>query len=455
MILDRIVAQKWQEIERHKRQRPLATFIDTLTVSERSLKAIKLKRGVGLIAEFKRSSPSQKRLNQSNNLREIIKIYDRNAYVKAISVLTDSPFFGGTLADLQTARQFTHKVLLRKDFIIDEYQIYESRLFGADAILLIARLLEKEQLRRFIRIAGRYRMDCIVEVHDEQELTKIPANAAIIGINNRNLDTLHIDLDTTIRLAPKLKKRAVVVITESGIHSYQDVHYVGAAADAMLIGTSLLKADDINQKIDSLFRPRIKICGITRAADANLAARLGADLLGFIFYRKSPRYIPPQKAHAIIEEVKKNHPEVQSVGVFVNATPDQITEIDSCCKLDLIQFHGDETDEAILTWAGRAIRALRIQKNTDCDRIYDSPARYILLDTYQKGKYGGTGRQFDWGILDRIERKNIIIAGGINPRNVHHACQYQPYAIDVSSGVESRPGQKDARKLRQLFGALS
>ena len=148
-------------------------------------------------------------------------------------------------------KELTNKPLLRKDFIIDEYQIYESRHYGADAILLIARILTKNKIKNFIEIAKKYNMDCLVEIHDEKELKKLPNNVGIIGINNRNLDTLEVSLNTTLDLIKKIPKNRIVV-TESGYNTNKEIKNVKNKVNAVLIGTSILKSKDINKKIDEL-----------------------------------------------------------------------------------------------------------------------------------------------------------------------------------------------------------
>ena len=170
---------------------------------------------------------------------------------------------------LKEVRNLTKKPLLRKDFIIDEYQIHESRFYGADAILLIARILTKNKIKEFIEIAKKYNMDCLVEVHEEKELKKLPDNVEIIGINNRNLNTLKIDLNTTLKLTsklPKLLKSKIskglgnsknfqsnkLIVSESGFNTKKDISKVKDKVNAVLIGTSILHSKNINQKINSL-----------------------------------------------------------------------------------------------------------------------------------------------------------------------------------------------------------
>ena len=176
--------------------------------------------------------------------------YDRGN-VAAISVVTDELFFGGNVALLSKIRKNTRKPLLRKDFIIDEYQVYESRYYGADAVLLIAAILDKQQIDLFLSIAKKYNMDCIVEVHDAKDLVKaLKTKAEIIGINNRDLKTLKVNIDTVKKLAPKIKKR--IIVAESGYETKAQLQSIKGKVNAVLIGSSLLKADNIKAKIEEL-----------------------------------------------------------------------------------------------------------------------------------------------------------------------------------------------------------
>ena len=256
MILDEIIKNKKREVKRRKRVIPLASFKSKLKNSDRDFKKA-LRGGLNLIAEIKKGSPSKGIINKNFNLEETAKLYQKNKNVKAISVLTDLHFFLTGSHSLIETRKLTKKPLLRKDFIIDEYQIYESRRIGADAILLIASVLKKQKIKTFIDIAKKYKMDCLVEVHNEKELKKLPDNVEIIGINNRNLDTFKVDLNTTLNLIQKIPKNKIIV-SESGINTNKDIkrlkNKVKGKVNAVLIGTSIMKSKDKNKKIDELMK---------------------------------------------------------------------------------------------------------------------------------------------------------------------------------------------------------
>jgi phosphoribosylanthranilate isomerase len=197
---------------------------------------------------------------------------------------------------------------------------------------------------------------------------------------------------------------------------------------------------------------RVKICGITNIEDASLAVELGVDALGLIF-AESPRQIRPIAARNIIRSLP---PLIKTVGVFVNEEPARINEIKSFCGLDLIQLHGEESPEICRDLMPYSIKAFRIQNETSIKNIkrYKGVVRAILLDTYQKGKAGGTGRTFDWSLAVKAKEIGIpiILSGGLGPENIQEAITtIKPYALDINSGIEKQPGKKDPVLMKRLM----
>ena len=197
----------------------------------------------------------------------------------------------------------------------------------------------------------------------------------------------------------------------------------------------------------------VKICGITRAEDARLAASLGATAIGFIFWPSSPRAISPLRARAIVDALPAS---VTTVGVFVNAGRDEIEAAADEANLQAVQLHGDETPELARSLSRRVIKAITLAGDID-ERVNEWPGTMLLLDAHDAAKRGGTGRVIDWDRAAAIARAHdIILAGGLGPANVADAvARVRPAGIDVSSGVESSPGIKDPGKLRALFDALA
>ena len=195
---------------------------------------------------------------------------------------------------------------------------------------------------------------------------------------------------------------------------------------------------------------KVKICGITNYEDATAAVDMGADLLGFNFYRKSPRYIEPEKC---VEIIRKLPAFVNTVGVFVNEPIERIFEIKNLCQLDWVQLHGDESPEfcrGFLSDDVLTMKAVRVKDEKDIVKAEDFFTDAILLDAFDPAKYGGTGISFDWNIVGHIN-KRVFLAGGINPDNAVQAVELGVYGIDICSGIEQRPGKKDHRKMKKLF----
>ncbi len=195
---------------------------------------------------------------------------------------------------------------------------------------------------------------------------------------------------------------------------------------------------------------KVKICGITNYEDAAAAVDMGADLLGFNFYPKSPRFVTPQKASEIISKLPGF---IDTVGVFVNASLEQIRETMDLCQLNWVQLHGDESPQfcsSFLSLNVKTMKALRVKDRNDIQQAENYFTDAILLDAFNPEKYGGTGLTFDWNIVGHIG-KRIFLAGGINPDNATEAIKLGVYGIDVCSGIEAEPGKKDHKKMKKLF----
>ncbi len=252
-ILGEILENKERELEARKKQLPLDGLKKGLNKFQiRNFKeAISTKqRPLNLIAEIKKASPSAGVLREHFNLQAITEIYNRRA--QAISVLTDEKYFQGKPEYLQEVRGASSLPILQKDFIIDEYQLYEARAFGADAVLLIAAALAKPRLKKLYSVAKSIGLHCLVEVHSSACVEKaLNAKAEVIGINNRDLETMKINLNTTINLRGMLPEGKTIV-SESGFSTSADLALVRGKVDAVLIGSAFMKAEDIESKLFEL-----------------------------------------------------------------------------------------------------------------------------------------------------------------------------------------------------------
>lgn len=255
-ILEKIIEKKRERVASAKRSQPISDLKSIISGSRQPrdfrLAVKKDAKGLKIIAEIKKASPSRGLIRSDFDPVRIASLYQENG-VDAISVITEEDYFQGRLGFLSDVRKASTLPLLRKDFIMDEYQIYEARAHGADAVLLISAMLSYGQAEEYLDLVRELGISALFEVHDFRELEPVlKLNAPIVGINNRNLRTMAIDLNTTSLLKGEIPSDRIVV-SESGIHSRGDLLRVQeCGVDAVLVGTSLMSADDISKKIDEL-----------------------------------------------------------------------------------------------------------------------------------------------------------------------------------------------------------
>ncbi len=255
MILDEIVDNKLKELAERKKGVPLEALrskMAALTPTKNFSEALSSWGGTNIIAEIKKSSPSKGVILENYDPEELARVYEENG-ASAISVLTDQKFFGGDLDDLAKTRRVSSLPILAKEFILDEYQIYEARLLGADAILLIARILSRKKLKEYLDLASRLELECLVEIHRDEEWGKVKGLPLdMVGINNRNLASLKVDIEASFSLIKKIPSD-VTVVSESGICSRQDIRRLKeVGVNAFLIGEALLKSKDVGGKLREL-----------------------------------------------------------------------------------------------------------------------------------------------------------------------------------------------------------
>ena len=256
--LKRIVKYKKEEVARLKKRMPLAILKSAVKGRKPGFfeKALRSGKGISVIAEIKRKSPSKGILRRDFRPVQIAREYEKSG-ARAVSVLTDEKFFGGSAEILKKVRKAVRIPILRKEFIIDDYQIYESRLLGADAVLLIAGILSAAELKRFYQLANRLGLDVLFEVHDKRELEKVlPLRPRILGINNRDLRSFHLDIHTTGKLFSLIPKK-ILVVSESGIRTRGDVEYLRRiGVRTVLVGETLMKEKKVGEALEKLLGRR-------------------------------------------------------------------------------------------------------------------------------------------------------------------------------------------------------
>jgi indole-3-glycerol phosphate synthase/phosphoribosylanthranilate isomerase len=451
MVLDRILERTRADLARRTQQVPLDRLRSQIVPSDRSLfRALRGGR-TGFIMECKRASPSEGLIRELYDPASIAAEYAGHA--DAISVLTDGPFFQGALEHLRAVRQAVSLPVLRKDFVLQPYQVVEARVWGADAILLMLSVLDDAAWSECAAAASEVGLESLTEVHTDAELDRaLHLGAPVIGINNRDLKTLTVDLDTVRRLAPRVPADRVLVC-ESGIGNHRDVRSLRHLVDGFLVGTSLMRQRDLSRAVRQLVYGITKVCGLGREEDAQAAWRLGATHGGLIFAPESPRRVDPARATAI----RASAP-LEWVGVFVNEAPEVIVDIVRRLGLSAVQLHGEETPELLdalraAVPAGCEIwKAVRIRDHIPTP--VDTGADRLVLDTWREDRRGGTGARFDWALLEGYPQLDrVLLGGGLTPETAAAADALGTGGLDVNSGVEISPGVKSAARLREFLEA--
>lgn len=450
-ILGAIVARKRVDVAARLGRVTLAELTGRATRSTRSLADVLAKPGARFVMEVKRASPSEGSLRAGADPVAIARGYAGAA--DAISVLVDEPYFGGSYADLAAVRAAFDGPVLAKDFVVDPRQVAEARLHGADAVLAMLSVLDDAAARDVMAAAASLGMDVLVEVHDETELARaIALGARLIGINNRDLKTLTVDLTVTERLAPSVPADRIIV-AESGIRSRADVERLAPLVDAFLVGSALMKAERPAEAARALAFGRVKVCGLTSPEDGVAAVAAGATHMGLIFVPGTPRAVTEGQAETVVAATRG----VPAVGVFRNEQVTQVAATARGLSLSAVQLHGDE-DAAYLNSLRKLLpQDIEIWGASGVNGIV--PDRYgadrLLFDTAVGGQSGGTGRRFDWSrVAGRPDLDRSLLAGGLNPANAREAAAVGAWALDVGSGVETVPGRKDRATLDAFFAAL-
>ena len=417
--------------------------------------------GLRIIAEIKRASPSKGAIDPGLDPAERARAYEAGG-AACLSVLTEPSFFLGSKADYLMARRAVSIPVLRKDFIFDEYQVYESAAWGADAILLIVRCVSDEAAVRLLRLAFSLRLDVLLECYDERDVERVPGilrqlapdvvrSHLAIGINNRDLSSFRTDVTHAAKVARKLPPDLPVVAL-SGIFGKGDLQ---ASRDAgirrFLVGEALVRSRDATRTLRSWLEPgarSVKVCGLRDAEMTRLCASLGAGAVGAVFYPPSPRYVTPEAAREIFRELP---PQVARVGVFVDLPVEEVLSVARIAGLTTVQLHGRETVEDCLAIQSAGYRVIRAVK--DLESACATPETIGVLLECSRGELpGGNGAAWNWREAKTLVPRPFAIAGGLTPETVVEAASVSgACAVDVSSGVESAPGVKDAEKIRRLL----
>lgn len=418
-----------------------------------------------VICEIKRRSPSRGDIDPDLDPVEMARRY-YEAGVRTVSVLTEEDRFGGSLADLMAVKNaFPDLAVLRKDFLSTEEDIVVSWRAGADAILLIAALLDQKTLTERYNEARRLGLAVLVEVHDREDLAKARRlRPRFLGINCRDLATFRVDPVLPLKIRSLVDWNAQVIY-ESGIFEPYQANWTALNQfHGVLVGEGAVRDPQLAQKLVATYRPwprpsfwsrlyapkvnpgpLVKICGITRETDLKLAEQAGADIAGFVL-APSPRQVSPVFIRSL------GGCSLLKVGV-VQLGPDQpipppIEELLEEGSLDALQFHGEETPDFVKIQAHRAYKAISPQTAIECDPWRGIWPPRFLIDAFSPDRKGGTGQRVADEILSSIEDQPLWLAGGLGVENVAEVVQrWKPELVDASSRLEKQPGIKDPEKI--------
>ena len=494
MILDTIVeATKIRVAQEKQVETPEAVKAAALELPSNTgfpFEAALRQQDFNFICEVKKASPSKGIIAEHFPYLDIAKEYEV-AGAAAISVLTEPDFFKGDKKYLQEIASTVKIPVLRKDFIIDEYQIYQAKVWGASAILLICACLDIPTLTKFRELADSLGLSSLVEAHDEHEVQMaIDCGARIIGVNNRNLKDFTVDVQNSVRLR-NLVQDDVIFVSESGLETPKDIQVlrdnnVGVA----LMGETFMRSPNKVEKLAYLYgstyyTPKVKMCGISKVETIPAIVEAKPHYMGLVF-APSKRQVTVEQAKTLVDELHKQYAKIygtpavpmnsktekdsnglgkentiseaiKTVGVFVNETLDNLVAIANKVNLDAVQLHGDEDEAFIRSLKERTNvevwKAVQIRSASDAEKWIDSSADMLLFDAYHKNARGGTGKVFDWSCLDAFERP-FMLAGGIDSTNVARAIRtVRPYGIDISSGIET-DGMKDYEKMKAFINVV-
>jgi indole-3-glycerol phosphate synthase / phosphoribosylanthranilate isomerase len=435
LILDRIVeATKIRVAQEKQVETPEAVKAAALALSSDTgfpFEAALRQQDFNFICEVKKASPSKGIIAEHFPYLDIAKEYEV-AGAAAISVLTEPDFFKGDKKYLQEIASTVRIPVLRKDFIIDEYQIYQAKVWGASAILLICACLDVPTLTKFRELADSLGLSSLVEAHDEAEVQMaIDCGARIIGVNNRNLKDFTVDVQNSVRLR-NLVQDDVIFVSESGLETPEDIQVlrdnnIGVA----LMGETFMRSPNKVEKLAYLYgptyyTPKVKMCGISKVETIPAVVEARPDYMGLVF-APSKRQVTVEQAKILVEELHREYAKkygsdtehdkndtIKTVGVFVNETVDNLVTIANETNLDAVQLHGDEDETFIQSLKERTNvevwKAVQIRTAADVEKWIDSSADMLLFDAYHKDERGGTGEVFDWSSLDAFERP-FMLAG--------------------------------------------
>lgn len=445
-VLATIINRKVEDVKEIKcegsRSQPRVSFKNNLNRNYRNF-----------ILECKQSSPTLGDFCKDFDLDKLITCYEKHAC--AISVLCEKHFFRGSIDYLKFVKAKTSLPVLCKDFIICREQIDEAYIAGADAILLMLSVLSKEKYQELYTYAKKLGLDVLTEVDGKEDALYCREHRIdIVGINNRDLRTLTIDLNNAKELSSIFDENTIVV-SESGIKEHKDLISLKPVRN-FLIGSSLTGDSDVEFKAKSMLYGLNKVCGLTTKEAVECCAENQVSIGGLIFAEKSPRYVSIDKAKEITSGFKDA---LKFAGVFVDDSLENMVKIAKEVGLSYIQLHGHESPELIEKLREelpqiKIIKAINVKTEADFALIdrYDRICDLFILDSASPG----SGSSFDWNSIPAsVNHEKILLSGGIGPDNVELALKQGFLGLDLNSKLEKVKGIKDTELINEVFNTIN
>ncbi|KAH0998224.1 bifunctional indole-3-glycerol-phosphate synthase TrpC/phosphoribosylanthranilate isomerase TrpF [Candidatus Tremblaya phenacola] len=444
-ILNSIIRAKKLWVYIYKNHQHLGLFQQYISLNKRSFYNVLSSNKTIFIIEYKSHSPSKGKIGKLSKYRLHLFSKICKSFSSVISVLTDEKHFFGSFSFLYRVSSLVKQPILCKDFIIDAWQIYLARFYGANVILLLLSALKDSLYIELYSVANSLNMGVLTEIIDRNELQRtIKFNIKVIGINNRNLDSFLVNVSNTIVLAPEISTK-LIIVSESGILSYQEIVSLSYYVNGFLIGTSINSEPNLNTSFYRMLFGKNKICGLLNEVDIINTHTIGSFYGGLIFIGNSSRFLTITKANIISSVISLSY-----VGVFDNKLVPFVSLISKTIRLRVIQLHGFEEQTYI--------NILRQQLPFSCLiwKAFNVRFQLSFLSLFQISNClldcgGGCGSLFDWSLVDGVDICDVILAGGLSELNCAYAARLDCFGLDLNSKLEMGFSSKSYIKLYSSF----
>jgi indole-3-glycerol phosphate synthase/phosphoribosylanthranilate isomerase len=453
MALEDLISRTRDALKQRAQHQDVSFYVRQSRPSQRSLANALGGPRLGYILECERALPFGERTTTDFDTAALARTFA--PFADAISLTTTQTHFEERREQISAIRDTVDLPVVLNDVIVDPYQIYEARYFGADAVTLMPAVLDGDVFAKCLAVARTLDVDPIAAILDEHDLERaLDEGIDLIGVDNRDFDSGGLDLESTLALAKKIPEHCTRLVI-GGISEHHQVSRLREHVDAVLAGGTLAETGDVPRALRQMIFGRVKVCGLAHAEHAQAAWEAGAIFGGLIFAPGSARHVSYDRARSICASAP-----LDFVGVFVDDPMDDV----ACCakrlSLSAVQLHGNESNDSILELRRRLPDHVEIWKavhvHQTLPNLSATHADRMLLDNFERG-VDGSNMVFDWSLLSQMDersRQKIILGGGLTPDNAARADQFGTWALDVNLGVESSAGIKSRPLLERFFRAL-